>query len=68
MGERGCVSMRVFGDGEVLWEATQVRGGQTAREFIVDVGGVQRLVLVVDYGEDLDLSDHAAWGSARLIR
>jgi hypothetical protein len=34
----------------------------------VDVAGVRELALEVDYDADLDLSDQAAWGFARLIR
>jgi len=35
---------------------------------IVDVRGVKILTLIVDYGLDLDLSDHAVWGDARLLK
>jgi hypothetical protein len=33
-----------------------------------DIRGVARLTLEVDYGEGLDLSDHADWANARLLR
>ncbi|MFH1745627.1 MAG: NPCBM/NEW2 domain-containing protein [Planctomycetota bacterium] len=68
MRGRGCVTMRVLGDGRVLWEAREVRGGQSPRDVLVNVAGVRELQLVVDFDEDLDLSDQAAWGFARLIR
>lgn len=68
MDRRGCVAMRVLGDGRVLWEADGLRGGAPPREVITSVAGVRELTLVVDYDEELDLSDHAAWGLARLIR
>lgn len=68
MNGRGDVVMAVVGDGRVLWEASGVRGGQPPREVLVDVEGVRELSLHVDYGEDLDLSDHACWAQARLIR
>jgi hypothetical protein len=68
MGTRGCVDLRVIGDGSVLWEAQDVRGGQAPRPVSVDIAGVRELRLEVDYGRDLDLSDHVGWGFARLIR
>lgn len=68
MQARGCVALRVIGDGQVLWEADGIRGGQPPRDVIVSVAGVQELKLVVDYDEELDLSDQAVWAFARLIR
>lgn len=68
MGSRGCVTLRVLGNGRVLWEAKEVRGGQPPREVVVNLQGVDELVLQVDYDADLDLSDHACWAFARLIR
>ncbi len=68
MGPRGCVDLRVIGDGSVLWEAQDVRGGQAPRPVSVDIAGVRELRLEVDYGRNLDLSDHVGWGFARLIR
>jgi hypothetical protein len=68
MAGRGAVTLAVVGDGRVLWEATNVRGGEEPREVLVDVSGVRELSLDVGFGEDLDLSDHACWALARLIR
>lgn len=68
MDTRGRVDMFVVGDGRKLWEALDVRGGQPPLDVLVDVAGVRELALVVDYGEDLDLSDHAVWAMARLIK
>lgn len=68
MRERGCVSMRVVGDGRVLWEAEQVRGGAAPRDVLVSVRGIRDLTLQVDFDDDLDLGDHAVWAFARLLR
>lgn len=68
MRERGCVSMRVLGDGRVLWEAEQIRGGEAPREVLVSVRGVRDLTLQVGFDDDLDLGDHAVWAFARLLR
>lgn len=68
MEQRGCAVLRVVGDGEVLWEASGVRGGQPPRDVVVPVAGVDELTLMVDYGDELDLSDHVVWAQARVIR
>jgi hypothetical protein len=68
MEDRGDVTLAVVGDGRVLWEARNVRGGEEPREVLVDVTDVRELSLHVDFGEGLDLSDHACWAMARLIR
>jgi hypothetical protein len=68
MGHRGDARVAVLGDGRLLWEAQHVRGGEPPQTVLVDVSGVDSLELLVDFGEDLDLSDQVAWAMARLIR
>lgn len=68
MQGRGRAAMRLLGDGRVLWEHPDVRGGQPPLPVVADLTGVRELVLEVDFGEDLDLADHACWAFARLIR
>jgi hypothetical protein len=68
MDGRGDVTLAVVGDGRVLWDARNVVGGGEPREVLVDVTGVRALSLHVGFGEGLDLSDHACWAMARLIR
>lgn len=68
MGRRGDAVARVLGDGKLLWEARRVRGGEPPIDAAVDIAGVRELTLEVDYGEDLDLSDHVCWAAARLVR
>ncbi len=68
MQQRGDARVQVVGDGRVLWEAESIRGGQPPRDVLVDIQGVQELLLVVDYGEDLELSDQVAWGLPRLLK
>ena len=65
---RGSVVFRVMGDGKTLFDSGAVTGRDNARDVIVDVRGVKTLTLIVDYGLDLDLSDHAVWGAARLLK
>lgn len=68
MGPRGAVDLMLVGDGQTLWEARGVRGGEPPREVLVDVASVEVLELRVEFGEDLDLSDQVCWAFARLIR
>jgi hypothetical protein len=65
---RGSVVFRVVGDGRVLLESGVLTGQDPPQDVAVDVTGVRQLDLVVDYGDGLDLADHADWGGARLIR
>ena len=64
----GCVVFRVRADGEVLKESDTLRGGDAPEALSVDVLGVKVLTLECDLAEDLDLSDHADWANAILIR
>lgn len=64
----GSVVFRVLGDGKVLFDSGDLTGSDPPRDVKVDVTGVTSLTLAVDYGEGLDLSDHADWGGARLLK
>lgn len=65
---RGNVVFRVMGDGATLFDSGSVSGRDGPRDVATPVAGVRRLTLEVDYGEALDLSDHADWGAARVLR
>jgi hypothetical protein len=65
---RGHVVFRILGDDQVLFDSGAVTGQDEPREIKVDVSAVGVLKLVVDYGDGLDLADHADWGNARLLR
>lgn len=64
----GSVLFRVIGDGKVLWESGPVTGLDVPQEVVVPLGGVSELTLLVDYGDALDIGDHAVWGDLRLIK
>lgn len=64
----GNASLRVIGDDKTLWSNESIRGDQSPQQLAIDVEGVRVLTLEVDFGADLDLSDHVCWGAARLIR
>lgn len=65
---RGSVVFRVLGDDKPLYDSGIITGTDGARDVLVDLTGVSRLTLIADYGDGLDLSDHADWGGARLIK
>ena len=66
--EDGNVDVKVLVDGKMLFE----RKGLTARDgpvpIDIDLTGAKRLTLLVDFGDKLDICDHADWAAARLIR
>lgn len=64
----GDCEMEVLADeGRSLWKQ-RVQGGQSPHAVRLDVRNVRSLTLRVLPGEDLDLSDHADWADARLVR
>ncbi len=65
---RGSVVFRILGDTKVLFDSGVMTGADPPRDIIVDVSGVNSLTLIVDYGDELDLCDHADWGDARLLK
>lgn len=65
---RGSVRFRVLGDGATLFESALLTGRDDPRDVLIPIASVRRLTLVVDYGDELDLSDYADWGGARLLR
>lgn len=64
----GHVIFRVRADGETLLDSGGVGGDDEPRRIRIDVGGRETLVLEVDFGEDLDIGDHADWADAHLVR
>lgn len=64
----GSVLFRVLGDAKSLFESEVLTGGDPPKDVRVEVKGIKKLTLIADYGDELDLSDHADWGGARLIK
>ncbi len=66
---RGDATLTILGDGKVLGEPLTLRGDEKAIPVRLDVAGVSRLTIRVDFGEDeLDVADHVDLADARLIR
>ena len=65
---RGSVVFRIIGDGEPLFDSGTVTGRDKPKDVRVDVTQVKTLGLIVDYGDELDIADHADWADARLLK
>jgi len=65
---RGHVVFRIVGDDRPLFDSGPVTGTDPPRDVSIQVSGVNQLTLLVDYGDQMDLADHANWADARLIR
>jgi len=63
----GKVEARVYVDGKLAFQQHVQRQSEPI-PVELDVSGARRLTLVVDFGEELHINDHADWADARLIR
>ena len=63
----GQVKLVVTGDEKRLFEAELSRGA-AAKSLRIDLKGVNRLTILVDYGHDLDVGDYMNLGDARLMK
>ncbi len=64
---RGDCVFSVVGDGVRLW-SQRIRASDDPVSVSVDISGMKQIALVVDAGEQFDLSDHADWGMARFTK
>ncbi len=68
-GKGGSAIFQVLGDGKELYKSPVIRGSATMQPLVtVPIKGVNKLTLIVDATEDLDLGDLADWAGARLVR
>ena len=63
----GHVRLVIFGDDKVLFEA-DVAGTDAPKLLDVDLSGVRRLAILVDFGEHLDTADHLDLCEARVVK
>ena len=63
----GHVRLVIHGDGRMLFEA-DVAGTDAPKLLDLDVSGVRRLVILVDFGENLDTADHLDLCEARVVK
>ena len=55
-------------DDTELYSSGLLTGRDEPKLVYVELGSAKRLTLIVDYGDELDIADHAVWGGARLLR
>jgi hypothetical protein len=63
----GDVRLQVFGDDRTLFDEA-ISGNQPPRELKLEIKGVNRLRIVVDFGGDLDVADHLNLCDARILK
>lgn len=68
VGQLGRAAVRILGDGKVLWRRLEARGDQPASPIKLQVGGVNRLTLEVDFGDMEDVGDRVVFADAALMR
>ena len=65
--EHGHVRLSIEGDGRVLFDGA-IAGGQPPQELDIDLSGVKRLTILVDYGEQGDVGDFLDLCDARILK
>jgi len=63
----GNLIFRIFGDNKMLHES-QITGQEQAKALDLDITGVQRIIIEVDYGEALNIADHLNLVNLRLVK
>ncbi len=66
-GAHGDVQLIVRGDEKVLFDAA-IAWSDAAKTMDLDVSGIRRLTVVVDYGNNGDIGDHLDLCDARLVK
>lgn len=67
VGNRGHAELTIRGDERQLF-AAPVAGSDEPKKLELNVQGVQRLYILVDFGKDLDVSDHVDLCEAKVIQ
>jgi hypothetical protein len=67
LGGRGNVHLALYGDDRLLWEHA-IDGGDAPTAIDLDVAGVRRLTIAVDYGADGDAADRLYLCDARITK
>lgn len=65
--DAGHVELVISGDGRELFNRA-VSGRDKAFPIELDISGIRRLKILVDFGDQMDIADHLNLGDARLIR
>jgi len=63
----GHVQLVIRGDDKVLLDQA-ISGDQPPKPIDLDISGVRRLVILVDFGQDMDIGDHLLLGDIKLVQ
>jgi len=63
----GHVQLVIRGDDKVLLDQP-ISGTQSPKLIDLDISGVRRLVILVDFGQDMDIGDHLLLGDIKLVQ
>lgn len=64
--EKASVEFYILGDGAILWDSKRMKKGYEAKEFDVDISGIQKIGLYVSDAGDGIHYDHADWVNLRI--
>jgi alpha-galactosidase len=65
-GKQASMEFFILGDKQVLWQSGLMKKGHAAREFDLDISGIDMLALYVSDGGDNIHYDHADWLNVRI--
>ena len=65
--DRGNVDLRILGDNKELF-SKRITGRDDPLPIALDIQGVRRLTIVVDFGEESDIADHLNLCNARITK
>lgn len=65
--DQGNVDLVISGDGRVLY-SQRITGKDSAQPINLDIAGIRRLSILVDFGDEMDVSDHLNLCDARLTK
>lgn len=67
VGSEGHVAVKISGDGKELYSGN-FSGADKAVPLEIDISGVRKLTILVDYGQDLDVGDYFDLAEARIVK
>lgn len=67
VGTEGHVAVKISGDGKELYSGN-FSGADKAVPLEIDITGVRKLTILVDYGQDLDVGDYFDLAEARIVK
>jgi hypothetical protein len=68
VADQGDCAASLIADGKELWHRDSVKGGDKPIPLDLDLTGVRRLELHVDYGARYDIGDHLALADSYLVK